>query len=219
MNKKLIKNDLKRLPMLFSGIFILSIGIYLTKVAYIGLSPWHVFHDGISRNLDMSFGNVTTLLGLLILFLSVLFLKTKVGVGTILNILVIGNLLNLYESFQLVIPENVYATTVVFTVGFLLTTFGRSLYIASDLGQGPRDGLFVGFSRITNIDVKYVKPAIEFTILIIGVFLGGNFGIGTIILVVTSGYFVQLFFKILGFNPKKKTQSDIRKYILRNKHA
>lgn len=214
MNKELMKNDLKRIPMLLCGIVILSIGIQLTRLAYIGLSPWGVFHDGVSIVSDVTFGNVTTLFGFIILLLSMIFLKTKIGIGTIFNMAIIGNLINLYEYIYPSIPDNMYLRVGIFIMGVLLTTFGRSLYIASDLGQGPRDGLFVGLSRVTNIDVKYVKPVIEGSVLIIGVLLGGNIGFGTILLWAVSSYLVQMFFKVLGFNSKKDTQSDITKYLL-----
>lgn len=214
MDKELIKNDLKRVPMLFCGLIILSIGIQLTRLAYIGLSPWSVFHDGVSIVSGLTFGNVTTLFGFIVLLISMILFKTKIGIGTILNMAIVGNLLNLFEFIYPTLPDNIHLRIVIFIIGVLLTTFGRSLYIASELGQGPRDGLFVGLSRVTNIDVKYVKPIIEGSVLIIGVVLGGNFGFGTIVLWGVSSYLVQIFFKLLGFNSKKKTQSDITKYVI-----
>lgn len=212
MNYTLIKEDLEKIPSFLCGIFILSIGIYLTKIAYVGLSPWSVLHDGISETLGISFGTVTMVLGVIILLLSMIFLKTKVGIGTILNVAIIGNLINLYEMVYSGHPDNIFIAYIVFGVGLLLTTFGRSLYIASNLGQGPRDGLFVGLARVTSIDVKYIKPVIEFTALLLGILLNGNFGVGTIILVLFSGYIVQFFFKLLGFDPKTKKQSDFIQY-------
>ena len=87
-------------------------------------------------------------------------------------------------------------------------TFGRSLYISTRLGPGPRDGLFVGLSRITKVDVKYIKPTIEMSVLLLGFLLGGIVGYGTVFLIITSGYMVQYFFKILHFDPKTETQSS-----------
>lgn len=214
MNTKLIIEDLKRIPRFIIGLTILSFGIYLTKLAYIGLSPWSVLHDGIAMSLNLTFGTVTIFLGLIILVLSIVFLKTKIGIGTILNILIAGNLINLFEYLYYEIPSDLIMKIILFSIGLLCVTFGRSLYISSDLGPGPRDGLFVGLSRITHLEVKYIKPAIELTVLIIGILLGGNFSVGTIIIVITSGYLVQYFFKVLHFDPKKKTQSDIRNYII-----
>ncbi len=217
MNKELIKSDLQRVPRLLLGILILSFGIYLTKLAYIGLSPWSVLHDGIGIVLDVSFGNVTIFLGIIILVFSMIFLKTKVGIGTLLNILIAGNLINLFEMIYLETLDNLFTRIIIFAFGLLFTTFGRSLYISSNLGQGPRDGLFVGLARLTRFQVKHIKPAIEATVLLIGILLGGNFGVGTVVLVFTSGYLVQFFFRILSFDPKTKKQSDITNYKLKRK--
>ncbi len=101
-------------------------------------------------------------------------------------------------------------------------TFGRSLYISTKLGPGPRDGIFVGLSRLTQIDVKYIKPAVEFTVLLIGFLLGMSKGInyvgpGTVIAVIFSGYLVQFFFKKLGFNPKIENQRHLREYLYKKK--
>lgn len=200
-----------------TGLVVLSIGIHLINEAYIGLAPWSVFHDGLSIIFHNNFGNMTIYVGLIILLISVVLLKTKVGLGTILNILIIGNLIKIYELYMVNIDYSFMERIILFIFGFLLTTFGRSLYIASDLGQGPRDGLFVGLARVTKIDVKYIKPTIELIVLLIGILLGGNFGIGTIILVLASGFAVEKFFVLLRFDPKKKTQSNVLAYFIVNK--
>lgn len=212
MNRELIIKDMKRLPLMISGLILLSIGIHLVNEAYIGIAPWSVFHDGLGKYFNDSFGNMTIYVGIIILTLSIIFLKTKVGVGTLLNILIVGNLINIYEMYPLLSNDQLGYRIGIFVLGFLFTTFGRSLYIAADLGPGPRDGLFVGLARTTNVDVKYIKPLIEVIVIIIGFTLGGNFSVGTIILALFSGYTVEFFFKWLQFDPKKKTQSDITLY-------
>lgn len=216
MNTLLIKEDIKKLPKLFLGYLILSFGIYLTKLAYVGMSAWSVFHDGLSIYFSLSFGLLTVIVGIIILALSIIFLKAKVGVGTILNIIVIGPLIDFMDVIYHNTPDNKVLLGIIFVFGLLFTTFGRSLYIASRLGPGPRDGLFVGLARVTQIDVKYIKPLIEFIVLGIGYALGGNLGIGTVILIVTSGYLVQFFFGILGFDAKGKSQSNILDYFIAN---
>lgn len=212
MNSIQLKQDLQRLPILLTGLFILSIGIYLVNLAYIGLAPWSVLHDGLAIVLDTTFGNVTIVLGLIILVISVVTLKTKIGLGTILNIMIVGNLINLYELFYNEKVDVLWMQIIVFSFGFFLTTFGRSLYIASNLGSGPRDSLFVGIARVTKYQVKHIKPVLELLVIIIGVLLGGNLGVGTVVLMGFSGLAVQSFFKILGFDPKTKKQSDVLLY-------
>lgn len=209
------KEDLAKLPRLLVGFLFLALGITLTIKAGLGMNPWGVFHDGLSIVLGVSFGVVTQLLGLIILLFSILLIKTKIGLGTVLNILLTGFYVDLFVELLDIYPDNYLEKSFILIVGLVTMTFGRSLYISSSLGAGPRDGLFVGLSKILNIEVKYMKPLIELTVLIIGYFLGGAVGPGTIVLSLSSGYFVQRFFKLLKFDPKNHQQSGFEDYFKR----
>ena len=211
MNDVLI-NDLKKIPTLSLGFILLSLGMILTMKSGLGMSSWGVLHQGVALVTMFTFGEVTLLLGLVILVLSVIFLKTKVGIGTIVNVLLIGVLLDMFKELITYEPTEYLAQGILFLTGLVIMTFGRSLYISTKLGPGPRDGIFVGLSRITQIDVKYVKPAVEFSVLAIGYALGGTVGVGTLTSMLFSGYLVQFYFKKLGFNPKIQNQRNLRAY-------
>ncbi len=209
----LLKQDLKRIPILFIGFIFLSFGIVLTKRSDLGMDAWGIFHQGLSVRFDISFGLVVLYFGLFVLVLSVLLLKTKIGIGTILNVMIVGLMIDFVDNLFKYIPSTTLEKTIVLVIGLVTLSFGRSLYISARLGAGPRDGVFVGLSRITKIDVKYVKPAIEFAVLIIGVLLGGTIGFGTIFLIIVSGYLVQYFFKVMHFDPKAESQRRLIDYV------
>ncbi|MBN2605012.1 MAG: membrane protein [Bacilli bacterium] len=208
--------DIKRIPILLLGFIILSLGLMLTIRANIGNTSWSVFHQGVSMQTGLSFGIVTQLFGVIFLIISIVFLKTKIGIGTILNVAIIGFIIDGSDLAYTFIPTTVIEKSLMFTVGILFTTFGRAMYISARLGAGPRDGIFVGLSRVTKIDVKYVKPGIELIVLVIGFFLGGVVGIGTLISMIISGYLVQFFFKLLQFDPKTEKQSNLLVYFKQN---
>ena len=215
---EILRNDLKKVPVLLIGFLLLSFGMILTMKSGLGMSSWGVLHQGVSLVSGLTFGTVTLVLGLIILVLSVIFLKSKVGIGTIVNVLLIGVLLDIFRFFITYEPDTYIYQGIMFTIGLLIMTLGRSVYISTKLGPGPRDGIFVGLSRITQIDVKYIKPAVEFSVLLIGFLLGQSMGInlvgpGTVIAVIFSGYLVQFYFKKLGFNPKIKNQRNLKEYI------
>lgn len=209
---ELFWKDMKRLPMLFLGFLTLALGIYLTKLSLLGMSSWSVFHDGVSIVSGLRFGVITQVVGLSILVLSMIFMKSKVGFGTIFNIVFVGWFIDVYDMIYSTNPEHIVVQYIVLILGVLFTTVGRSLYIASRLGPGPRDGLFVGLARITKIQVKYVKIAIELVVLAIGMVLGGTAGVGTVIIIIVSGYLVQFFFRIFDFDPKTARQSNVLDY-------
>ncbi|MFK5883693.1 MAG: hypothetical protein QM489_05055 [Candidatus Izemoplasma sp.] len=210
---KLFYNDLKKTPILTIGFLFLSLGMVLTLKSGLGMSPWGVFHTGLVEMTGMSLGVITQVFGLFVLLISMIFVKTKVGIGTILNIAIIGIFVDVFDEIITYVPSTSYLEYGLLLVGLVLMTFGRALYISAKLGAGPRDGLFVGLSSLFNIEVKYMKPLIELTVLIIGYFLGGEIGIGTVILGLSSGYFVQSFFKVLGYNPRIDKQGGIDDYI------
>jgi len=124
----------------------------------------------------------------------------------------VGWFIDLADQTYQFIPSTFVAKASVFTIGLLMMTFGRSLYIASRLGPGPRDGLFVGLSRTLKIQVKYMKPAIELTVLLLGFIFGGTAGVGTVIAAVFSGYLVQMFFTLLAYDPVLRSESNIVRY-------
>jgi uncharacterized membrane protein YczE len=210
----ILKQDLKKVPLLFLGFVLLSLGMILTMKSGLGMSSWGVLHQGVAGVTMFTFGEVTLILGLIILVFSVIFLKSKVGIGTICNVLFIGLLLDMFKELITYEPDHYIAKGILFLIGLFIMTFGRSFYISTKLGPGPRDGIFVGLSRITQIDVKYIKPAVEFTVLAIGFGLGGIVGIGTLTSMLFSGYLVQYYFKKLGFNPKIENQRNLKEYLL-----
>ncbi len=207
--------DLKKVPSLILALFILALGIVLVKQSGLGLDPWGVFHEGMSNLTGLSFGVIIEYIGYIILILS-LFIKIYPGLGTILNILLVG------KFCDLLLDSNWFEPTgaeryIYFILGFLVLNFGRAMYISRNLGSGPRDGLFVGVVKFTQIDVKFVKPGIELIVFTLGIIYKGTFGVGTLLLMFASGYFVEFFFRVLRYDPKTKTASNVFLYFKKQK--
>lgn len=214
------KADAKRIPRLLLGLCLLALGIYFTKLSGFGMAPWAIFHVGLAETTGIPFGFITQIVGVIILIGSMLLFHTKVGLGTVLNVAIVGPLIALMEYGYQTIPSNAVIQFFVFLLGLLTMTFGRSLYISSQLGQGPRDGLFVGLARSTRYQVKHIKLVLELTVFSIGVLLllayptvlEQSVGVGTILVVLVSGYLVQWYFKRLGFNPKQSDDFSVGRY-------
>jgi uncharacterized membrane protein YczE len=169
---------LRRVGQLLIGLFLYGIAIALMVRAAIGVSPWDVLAQGISLRTGIPFGLVTNLVGLAVLAFWIP-LRQRPGLGTVLNVLLIG------PSAQLglwLIPQQtqLWAQVPVFTAGLLLLAVATGLYIGPKLGPGPRDGLMTGLHARTGRPIWAVRTAIEVTVLIIGWFLGGNVGVGTL---------------------------------------
>ena len=175
----------RRVLQLLLGLFLYGIAIALIVRAAIGVSPWDVLTQGVSLKTGWGFGLITILIGALLLLLWIP-LRQKPGVGTVLNVLLVG----LAADFGLwLIPENLvlWARILLFTAGLFSLALATGLYLGARFGAGPRDGLMTGIHELTGWPIWVGRSGIELTVLGIGWLLGGNVGIGTVLFAVLIG--------------------------------
>ena len=185
----------RRWIQLLSGLFLYGIAIALMVRAAVGISPWDVLAQGISLKTGILFGIVTNLVGFVVLLLWIP-LREKLGIGTVLNVLLIG------PAAQLglwLIPEqtNLLIQIPLFAAGLLLLAFATGLYIGARFGPGPRDGLMTGIHRRFGIRIWIVRAALELTVLVIGWLLGGDVGFGTLAFALFIGPLVHVAMPLL----------------------
>jgi uncharacterized membrane protein YczE len=168
----------RRLVQLLLGLFLYGIAISAMVQAAVGLSPWDVLAQGISIRTGIPFGWVTNLVGAAVLLLWIP-IRQRPGLGTILNVLLIGPSAQLGLSV-IAHPALLWQQVLMFTGGLLLLAAATGLYIGAHLGPGPRDGLMTGLHAKTGKSIWAVRTAIEVAVLVIGWLLGGNVGVGTL---------------------------------------
>lgn len=185
------------------GLFIFSFGLYLTIICNIGLAPWDVLVTGISNHTPFSYGNILTVLSLLIILFN-LYLHEKIGLGTLLDALLVGNFVDLLSYFQLIpFKFSLIWSIVVFIVGLFFMGYGQFFYMSSAIGCGPRDTLLIGLGkRVSKIPIGFVSVGLSCLVLFIGMLLGGSVGIGTILATVGMGTIMQFVFNLLHFEPR-----------------
>lgn len=189
----------RRLPRLVLGLVIFGLGISLLVRGELGLGPWDVLHQGLSDRTGFGIGTVTILVGVALLFLWVP-LRQRLGLGTVLNAILIGVVVDLA---LVVIPEvdSLALHWVLMPAGVLGMAIGSGFYIGAGLGPGPRDGLMTGIAGRTEWSVRSVRTGIELSVLVVGFLLGGTVGIGTVVQALTIGPLVQLFLERLSLPP------------------
>jgi uncharacterized membrane protein YczE len=168
----------RRLPRLLAGIVILGVGIAPVLDAELGVAPWDVLHQGLADVTGLSFGLVVVLVGLVVL-LTWIPLKQRAGIGTIINTLTVGFIVN---GMLNVLPEvqNLAVRWAMLLGGIVVTSFGMALYIGAGLGPGPRDGLMTAVAARGH-PLWLVRTVIELLALGVGFALGGDVGIGTVL--------------------------------------
>jgi len=179
----------RRWVFLLSGLVCFGVGITLMVRGELGLSPWEVLSQGISNSTGIAIGTVSILLGLPIM-LAWIPLGERPGIGTLINIVLIGIVTNI--TLGMIGPLGSMAVKIAFMLaGVVIIGIGSGLYLSSNMGAGPRDGLMMGLARKTTWPVRRVRTIIEVSVLVVGVLLGGTVGIGTVVFAFGIGPVVQ----------------------------
>ncbi len=175
---------------LLVGLVLYGAGCAVMVQAGIGLDPWTVFAQGVSRQTGIGIGWVTNLLGFLILLLWIP-LRQKPGVGTIANILLVGT--SMQATLAVVPPVTGWlAQGVVFLAGVVMVALASGLYIGANFGPGPRDGLMTGIHARLGWPIWAARLTVEATVLLAGWLLGGTVGLGTVLFAVLIGPLVHI---------------------------
>ena len=191
---------IKRLFTLFLGLTLYAFGIVFAIQAQIGYAPWEVFHVGMSTTMGISIGTASILAGLVIGVIGIL-LGEKVGIGTILNMFLIGMILDWIMILNFIpVASNFIVGVLMLILGLFTIALGSYFYIGSAFGAGPRDGLMVALTRLTKLPIGICRGGVELAAVIIGWQLGGMVGVGTIIAAFGIGFCVQFTFQLLHFD-------------------
>lgn len=179
----------RRLVQLVAGLWLYGATMALLVESGLGLDPWDVFHEGLTHHVPLTFGQVVIAVGALLLLLWIP-LRQRPGIGTVLNVLLIGIAVDV--TLALLPTPDALGTQVVFLVlGVVGNGLAGALYIGADLGTGPRDGIWTGIVRRTGRSVRLVRTSLEVTVLVTGFLLGGTVGVGTVLYALAIGPVVQ----------------------------
>jgi uncharacterized membrane protein YczE len=183
---------IRRLVQLYAGLVLYGVSMALMIESALGLDPWDVFHQGLSRKTGLSIGTVTILVGALVLLLWIP-LRQRPGLGTVSNVVVIG--LAVDAALAVLPTVGPLGGRIGFlSAGILLNGVATGLYIGARLGPGPRDGLMTGYVALRpGRSVRLVRTDIEVTVLAVGWLLGGKVGVGTVAYALAIGPLAHLF--------------------------
>ncbi|MEO8898631.1 MAG: membrane protein [Candidatus Dormibacter sp.] len=190
------------------GLFSFGVGIVLTLQAHLGLSPWDVLHQGISRHTPLTIGQANELVGLVIL-VAAWKLGTRPGVGTISNMILIGFWIDRVIAWRWIPDASAAPLVVRFAMlagALLLFGIASGAYIAPRLGAGPRDSIMLALAVRTGRPVALVRGGIEATACLVGFLLGGTVGVGTVLIAFLLGPSVHAGLRLFGFDPHPVAQ-------------
>jgi uncharacterized membrane protein YczE len=187
------------------GIILLGIGGSFTVQSDLGTAPWTVLALGISVQTGLPLG-VSFFLVSLTLFLMWIPLSLKPGYGTIANTVFFAAGLQIGVDY-IPSPANTFMAYLLVLLGVFITGAGGAMYITCGLGTGPRDGIMLAFLGRTKMPITIVRAIIEIVVLTVGYFLGGDVGIGTVIIALLIGRSFSFWFNFFGKFPPKANPS------------
>jgi len=192
-----------RLLKLNVGLVLFGVGLWLGLVAELGVGPWDVLTGGLSQQTGVRFGLMAIVVSVVVLLVGIA-ARVRPGIGTLLNVFVIGAVLDLLLTSPLLadlgdrpLPLRLLATL----LGIATVAAGSALYLGAHLGPGPRDGLMVAIHLRTGWRVGTARAVLECVVLVLGVLLGGPVGIGTVLFALGIGPAVQVAFRVLRQTP------------------
>ena len=185
------------------GLFIFAIGTYFQIQANFGMAPWNALNQGLSMNFPITYGQASILISAIIIVVD-LIMREPIGLGTILNAVLIGIGSDIcIELGFLPVQDHVIMQTVFLLVGMAIVSFGQFVYIGAGLSAGPRDSLLVGLGkRFPKVSLGNINLVILAVVFACALLLRSPFGLGTVISVVCSGAVMDFVFKLVKFNPK-----------------
>jgi len=172
------------------GLSLFGLGEGLLIVSFTGASPWSVLAQGISLNINLSIGTITLLISIAVLILWIP-LGQKPGMGTIFNALIIAIMIDLCIKY-VPTPSNYINQLLLAVISVIMVGIGGGIYLVSNLGAGPRDGLMIGLQKVTNFPIAVVRATLEISVVSIGWYLGGTVGVGTLLFAFGIGPCVAL---------------------------
>jgi len=205
-----MRSFLRRCLQVAFGLTLFALGTYFSIQANVGLAPWVAFSMGISGKTGFLYGNVTVVTSFVILAMDIL-LKEKIGVGTILDAILVGKLTDLFQALELIPQMTSFLPGVaVLLLGQVILCVGSYFYMSPGLGCGPRDTLMVALGkRLPKVPIGLVRGLIEGGALLVGWALGAKVGLGTVISVFGIGFILELTFKVMHFDATAVTHESL----------
>jgi|TARA_B100001142_G_scaffold314210_1_gene351459 hypothetical protein len=185
-----LKPKISTLAILITGLWIFGTGDAIIVAAGLGVAPWTVLAQGIAEQINWTLGQTTFLVSVIVLLLWIP-IKERPGLGTILNAILIALAIDVMLPYLPTPDIYILKVTQVF-IGTIFVGIGSGLYLTANLGSGPRDGWMTGIQRISNISIAKVRASIEILVLLLGYYLGGTVGLGTVIFAFFIGHIVAI---------------------------
>jgi uncharacterized protein len=196
---------LRQFSIMVVGLFFFALALVLSLQCNLGANSWTVFHDGLARQTPLTIGQATQVVSVLMILASRL-VGIRPGIGTVLNMLMVGFYMDLILWSGLVErAETLPSQIAMLLVSILMLGLATGMYIKAGFGAGPRDSFAMAMIELTNLSITVIRWGLEAIVVVLGILMGGHFGIGTIVFAILIGPSVGLGFRVFGLRRRPAT--------------
>ncbi len=195
----------RRMAQLLVGLVGYGVTASMMVLAGLGLDPWDVFHQGMSRTVGLGIGTWAVIASGLVLVCGWVPLRQRPGLGTVLNAILVGLVMDVMLA-AVHPPHALWARIALLVGGVVGNGFATGFYIGAGLGPGPRDGLSTGIAA-RGYSMRVVRTAIEGSVLVTGFVLGGTVGVGTLLYAIAIGPITHLTIPALAVGRRQRAEA------------
>lgn len=207
-------NFIRRFLILFLGIYLFALGLTFIIYCGLGMDSWNVFHDGLANLLGIKLGYASVLVSLMMMGVAMVF-GEPLGIGTIINGVFVGIFVQWHiDSGVFEVQRTLPMGLLYLFIGMVTIGFASYLYMKQGFGSGPRDSFNLALSKKMGIKTGHAKSLVEVFAVILGIILGGDFGVATVLGAIFTGIIIQIVFDLMKFEPKDVKHQSFRETII-----
>ena len=180
----------KKIIIIVIGSIIAAYGITLAMYAGFGGATLAVLWQGISKTFHISIGMASLIVAMVMIVFAFFYDRSQIHIGTILYQLVYSFCVDLFANAH-VYSAYLWINVLIMLLGVMLFAVGTGFYAAASLGRGSYEALTFSLAEKNGWQVKIVRMVLDIMMVIVGVLLGGRFGICTIVTIIISGPVIQ----------------------------
>lgn len=183
-NNLTLSEYIKRLLILVLGLTIAHLGVTLFLLSNLGSDPFNVLIQGIANILPLTHGTCHQIVCFFILGILLFVARSYIKAGTFICMFFGGPIIDFFSLLLGGLITDASSLIIRFAsliLGCFILAFGMTIVIKSDAGTGPNDLVGVVISDKLNKPFGIIRVIVDFSFVIIGILLGGIFGVGTIV--------------------------------------
>ena len=181
---------IKKIMIIVLGSMLAAYGITLALYAGFGGATLAIVWQGMSKTFHISIGMASLIVALIMIVFVFFYDRSQLNIGTILYQLVYSFCVDLFADAH-VYSSHLWLNAVIMILGVMLFAVGTGFYASASMGRGSYEALTFSLAEKNHWQVKKVRMILDAAMVVIGVILGGKFGVCTVVTVIVSGPIIQ----------------------------